>query len=153
MFIGAILPNNAIDTSTKHDYKHWNPIISIMSINQHITSLVLVYLQCTYLFSHCSFLGCPPSQDIKCHQYFKYQSKSPNTRTIPTLRVSPMCYSGCLSLFFSLDVPSSQHTKCQLKPPNTRTIPCTPLSSISFLCSSGWCTKLRHSILAHIHSS
>ena len=93
-----------------------------MSINQHITSSVLVYLQCTYLFSHCSFLGCPPSQDIKCHQYFKYQSKSPNTRTIPTLRVSPLCYSRCLSLFFSL----------QFKPPNKRAIPCTPLSGISF---------------------
>ena len=62
----------------------------------------------------------------------KYQFKPPNTRTIPTLRVSPLCYSGCLSLFFSLDDPSSQHTKCQFKPPNTRMTPCTPLSGISF---------------------
>ena len=93
-----------------------------MSINQHITSSVQVYLQCTYLFPHCSFFGCPPSQHIKCQQYSKYQFKPPNTSTIPTLHVSPLCYSGCLSLFFSL----------QFKPPNTRTIPCTPLSGISF---------------------
>ena len=104
---------NISDTSIKHDHKHWNPIISIMSINQHATSSVLVYLQCTYLFPHCSFLWCPPSQHIKCQQYFKYQSKSPNTRTIPTLRVSPLCYSGCLSLFF---IQATQHKDDTLYP-------------------------------------
>ena len=55
---------------------------------------------------------------------------------------------GALSLLFSLDVPSSQHTKSQFKPPNTRTIPCTPLSGISFFCSSGcftsWGTPFSH---------
>ena len=34
-------------------------------------------------------------------------------------------------------------------PPNTRTIPCTPLSGISLGCF----TKLRHSVLAHLHSA
>ena len=73
-------------------------------------------------------------------------------------RYQPFVYllcaiQGALSLFFSLDVPSSYHTKCQFKPSNTRTIPYTPLSGISFLCSSGCFTKLRHSVLTHLHNA
>ena len=56
---------NISDTSIKHDQKHWNPIISIMSINQHVTSSIQVYQECTYPFSHCPFLW---MSSIPAHQ-------------------------------------------------------------------------------------
>ena len=104
-----------------------------LSINQHITSSVQVYLQCTYLFSHHSFL-----LDVLHPSTSSTNSTPSNNSSHPTKgRSQPFVYllcaiQGALSLFFSLDVPSSQHIKCQFKPPNTRTIPYTPLSSISF---------------------
>ena len=132
-----IIFHNAIYTLTKHDYKHWNPIISIMSINQHITSSVQVYLEWTYLFHIVPFL------DV-LHPSTSSANGTPSTHSShPTQgRYQPFVYllcaiKGALSLFFSLDGPSSQHTKCQFKPPNTRTIPCTPLRRISFCALQG----------------
>ena len=123
-----IIFHNSIDTSIKHDYKHWNPIIPIMSMLEiHIINRLPVnsiwqlinILPHRYKFT-CNvhtffrivpFFVCSPSQHIKCQQYSKYQFKPPNTRTIPTLRVSPLCYSGCffIILFFGCSfIPSHQ---------------------------------------------
>ena len=124
-----------------------------LSINQHITSLVQVYLQSTYLFS-ALFL----SLDV-LHPSTSSANSTPSTNSShPTQgRYQPFMYllcaiQGALSLFFSLDVPSFQHTKCQFKPPNTRMIPYTPLRHISFCALQGaspsWGTPFSHTSTA-----
>ena len=92
------------------------------------------------------FFGCSPSQHTKCWQYSKYWFKPPNTRTIPTYLLLVLFRVLAIISFFGCS--PSQHTKCwryskyRFKPPNTRMIPF--LRDISFLCSLGCFTKLRH---------
>ena len=83
-------------------YNFYNPqllqYIPVSSICQLINILPHRYkFTCNAHTFFCivPFFGCPPSQHIKCQRYSEYPFKPPNTRTIPTLRVSPLCYSGC----------------------------------------------------------
>ena len=123
-----------------------------MSINQHITSSVQVYQQCSYLFPHCSFLW---MSSIPARQV-------PTILQVPILATqrkdvtNPSCISSVLFRVLVIILHSSHPTQgryqpfvyllcaiqgachysfsgCSFIPPNTRTIPCTPLSGISIV--------------------
>ena len=160
VFIGAILPNNAIDTSTKHDYKHWNPIISIIPINQHITLSVQVYLQCTYLFPHCSFLWMSsiPAHHVSTVLQVPIQATQHKDDTNPScisfvlFRVISHYYF--LYMFLHPITPSANSTSStNWSHPTQGWYPIPLCRHISFLWSSGCFTKLRHFVLTHPHSA
>ena len=129
-----------------------------LSINQHITSSVQVYLQCTYLFPHCFFL-CMSS--IPAHQV-PTVLKVPIQATQHKDDTNPSCISfvlfrvlyhySFLRMSLHPSTPSANSTpSTDSSHPTQGRYPITLCKCISFLCSSGCFTKLRHSVLAHIH--
>ena len=114
-----------------------------MSINQHITSSVQVYLQCTYLFPHYSFLWMSsiPAHHVPTVLQVPIQSTKHKDNTNPSC-ISSVLFK-VLVIILSLDVPSSHPTQGWYPVPLLAVSPCALQGA-----SPSWGTPFSHTSTA-----